>query len=201
MWVTASFADHAEEARVIFQQELNWDLCRKTNESKRSFVNTSTMLLIFAAALHPAGSRSCSGLTSLCVSWGRVWISKQGYSFTSGQRRRFNHPPNQKAHLIQPCPSCDHISFLWLVMTCQFYCWEAQDELYLERNAAFKCSLPSATFDSLKIWKHHLSHLEVLLGQRLNRSCKVSAFRCCCFWDFWNSAELLCAEVGERHAN
>ena len=32
--------------------------------------------------------------------------------------------------------------------------------------------------NSLKICKHHSSHLEVLLGRRLNRSCKVLAFRC-----------------------
>lgn len=31
------------------------------------------------------------------------------------ERDKFNHPPHQKAYLIQPCLSCDHISFLWLV--------------------------------------------------------------------------------------
>lgn len=35
-------------------------------------------------------------------------------------RLKFNHPPppphhHQIAYLIQPCPSCDHISCLWLV--------------------------------------------------------------------------------------
>ena len=95
VWVTASFADHAEEAHVIFQQELNWDLCQKkeSKSSKRSFMNTSTTLLIFTAALHPAGSRSCSGLTSLHVSWGRVWISK---------RVILSHPDRGEGSIILP---------------------------------------------------------------------------------------------------
>lgn len=48
---------------------------------------------------------------------GRAGISSQftSYSLTSTQRQVQPSPPTQKALLIQPCPSCDHISPLWVV--------------------------------------------------------------------------------------
>lgn len=95
MWVTASFADHAEEARVIFQQELNWDLCRKKIHPKGV---SWALLQCYWSSLQLCipqghGHGHAQGLTSLCVSWGRVWISKQGYSFTSGQKVQSSSQP------------------------------------------------------------------------------------------------------------
>ncbi len=71
---------------------------------------------------------------------------------------------------------------------------EAENELYLERNAAFKCSSQSVTFEA-RNWKHNLFHLKVLFGI-LGRSCKVSCFTVVVSFESYHSKELLCAVVG-----
>lgn len=53
------------------------------------------------------------------IPWEEMELKEtSGLILSDPGRLKFNHPPHhhyQIAHLIQPCPSCDHISFLWLV--------------------------------------------------------------------------------------